>query len=97
MPILTNEFVMKNPSLSFGFPPGGIQFHAMGKPQLGSPQAGGNVYHPHYAAPAGMVHIQPFMNKFGGGYYPTGQCHGVYQNPGWFTIPQHQSFPGAWA
>jgi hypothetical protein len=37
------------------------------------------------------------MNQFGGGYYPTRQGHGVYQNPGWSTIPQHQSFLGAWA
>jgi hypothetical protein len=37
------------------------------------------------------------MNQFGGGYYPTGKGHGVYQNHGWSTIPQHQSFLGAWA
>jgi hypothetical protein len=68
-----------------------------GKPQLGAPLTGGNVYNPHYGIPIGMVPIQPLMNQFGGRYYPTGQGHGIYQNPRWPAIPQHQSFPRAWA
>jgi hypothetical protein len=87
---------MANPPLSSGFPPGGSQFHAMGNPQPGAPLARGNVYNPHYATPIGMVPIQPLMNHFGGGYYPTGQGHGVYQNTRWSAIHQHQSFSGAW-
>jgi hypothetical protein len=44
-----------------------------------------------------MVPLQPFMNQLGGGYYPTGQGHGIYQNPGFSAISQTQYFPGAWA
>jgi hypothetical protein len=115
MPIPTNTFVMTNPPLSSGVPPGGSQFHAMGNPNLellhsrGSqfhamdnphpraPPIGGSVYNPHYVASASMVPIQPFMNQFGGGYYPIGQGHDIYPNLGWLAIPQHQSFTGAWA
>jgi hypothetical protein len=95
--ILMNTFVMMNPPLSSEIPHRGGQFYAMGNPHLEDPLIGGNVYHPHYVTPVGMVPIQPLMNQFGGGYYPTRQGHGVYHNPGWFSIPQHQSFPGEWA
>jgi hypothetical protein len=97
MSILTNTFFIKNPSLSSEVPPGGSQFHAMGNPQPEAPPVGENIYNPHYATPTGMVPIQTLMNKFGGGYYPTKHGPGIYQNPAWPAIPQHQSFRGAWA
>jgi hypothetical protein len=97
MSIPKNKFIMANPPLSSRVPSRGIQFHTMGNPQPGTPSAGGNVYNAHYAASAGMVPIQTFMNQFGGGYHPIVQGHGIYQNPGWPAIPQHQSFSGAWA
>jgi len=59
----------------------------MGNPQPRAPSTGGNVYNPYHVAFVGMVPIQPFMNQFGGGYYPTGQGHGIYQNPQWPAIP----------
>jgi hypothetical protein len=93
MTIMTNTFIKANPPLSSG----GSQFHAMGNPQPEAPLVEGSVYNPHYVTFAGMMPIQPFMNQFGGRYYPTGQGHGIYQNPGWPTIPQHQYFLGAWA
>jgi hypothetical protein len=79
---------MVNPPLSFVVSFGGSQFHIMGNPQHGVPLDGGNVYNPHHVAFAGMVPIQTFMNQFGGGYYPTGKGHGIYQNPGWYAISQ---------
>jgi hypothetical protein len=88
---------MANPPLSSGVPSGGSQFHTIGKPQPEAPSSRRNVYNPYYDASASMVPIQPFMNQFRGGYYPIGQGHGIYQKPGWPTIPQHQYFPGAWA
>jgi hypothetical protein len=97
MSILTNIFGMMNTPLSSRFLPGGSQFKAMGNPQRGATSAGRNVYNPHYTVPTGMVSMQPLMNQFGGGYYSTRQGHGVYQNNGWSTIPQHQPFLGAWA
>jgi hypothetical protein len=80
MLILMNTFIMENPPLSSSVPSRGSQFHSMGNPQHKVPLAGGNVYNPHHATSAGMVPIQPFMNQFGGGYYPTRQGHGIYQN-----------------
>jgi hypothetical protein len=44
-----------------------------------------------------MMPLQPFMNQFGGGYYPARQGHGVYQNPSWPAISQNQSFPEPWS
>ena len=35
---------------------------------------------------------QPFMGHMGGGYYPTGQGHGVYKNQPYMN----QSYEGAW-
>jgi hypothetical protein len=97
MSIIKKTFVMTNPPLSSEVPLRGSQFHTMGNPQLGIALAGGNVYNPHYAAPTAMVPIKPLMNQFGGGYNPTEQSHGIYQNPGWPAMPQHQYFSGAWA
>jgi hypothetical protein len=61
MPILTNSFFMKNPSLSSGVPPRGSHFHTLGNPHPRAPPAGGSVYNPHYTSSTGMVPIQPFM------------------------------------
>jgi hypothetical protein len=97
MLIMTNTFVMMNPLVSSRFPPRGSQSHDMGNPHPRATPVGGNVYNPHYVVPTSMVPIQPLMNQFGGGYYHTRQGHGVYQNPGWSIIPQHQSFLGVWA
>ena len=36
--------------------------------------------------------MQPFMGQMGGGYYPTGQGHGIYSNQAY----QNQSHQGAW-
>jgi hypothetical protein len=77
----------------------------MRNPLHGVPLSRGNVY-PHMSNPynvafsslaAFTMPLQPFMNHLGGGYYPTGQGHGIYQNPGWPTILQNHSFSGAWA
>jgi hypothetical protein len=97
MLIPVNTFIMANPTMSSGFPFRGCQFQTMRNPQHRVPSAGGNVYNPHHATFTGMVPIQPFMNQFGGGYYPTGHGHGIYQNPGWSSIPQPKTFPGSWA
>jgi hypothetical protein len=72
MLIPKNTFIMGNPPLSSGVPSGVSQFHAMGNPYPGASSTRGNVYDPHYVVFAGMLPIQPFMNQFGGGYYPTG-------------------------
>jgi hypothetical protein len=44
-----------------------------------------------------MVSIYPFVNQFGGGYYPIEKDHGIYQNPRWLVISKPQYFLGAWA
>jgi hypothetical protein len=41
--------------------------------------------------------LQPFMNQYGGGYYPAEQGHGVNQDPSWPAIPQNQYFLGPWS
>jgi hypothetical protein len=41
--------------------------------------------------------LQPFMNQYGGGYYPVGQGQGVNQDPSWPAISQNQSFLGPWS
>jgi len=42
-----------------------------------------------------MIPLRPFMNQLGGGYYPTGQSHGVYQNPSSLVISKNQYLPRA--
>ena len=37
-------------------------------------------------------YMQPYMGQMGGGYYPTGQGHGVYRNQPYMN----QSYQGAW-
>jgi hypothetical protein len=88
MLIQTNTFGMMNPPLSFGFTPGGGQFHILGNPQPGATLTGGIFYNPHNNIPTRMMPNQPLMNHPGGGSYNPGQGHGAYQNPGWATIPQ---------
>jgi hypothetical protein len=61
---------MVNSPLSFEVPSRGSQLHTMGNPHPRAPSIGGNIYNPHYVIFVGMVPIQPFMNQFGGGYYP---------------------------
>jgi hypothetical protein len=96
-PIPTNTFGMTNPPLSSVFSPGGGQFHTMGNAQFGATPARGNIYNPHYNIPTGMVPTQHIMNQFRGGNFHTRHGHGAYQNLGWFAVPQHQYFLGAWA
>jgi hypothetical protein len=43
-----------------------------------------------------MMPNQNFMNRPRGGSYNLGQGHGTYENPSWTTVPQEQSFQGAW-
>ena len=45
--IMTNTFGMTNPPLSYGFTPGGGQFHTLGNPQPGATLIGGSFYNPH--------------------------------------------------
>jgi hypothetical protein len=66
----------------------GSQFYSMGNPLHKVPLSGGNIY-PHLsnsfhvtfssqAYSSVMIPLQPFTNRFGGGYYLGGQGHGVY-------------------
>jgi len=81
MHVPTNYFLMENPPLTYGITSEGNQFSNMGNPPYVVPSSGGNVY-PHMgnlydicfssqASPSMMMPLQPFMNQFGGGYYPT--------------------------
>jgi hypothetical protein len=94
--IPNNTFGMMNLPLSFGFQPREGQFQTLGNPQPGSNPTEGNFYNPQQNIPAGMIPNQPYMNQPEGGPYNVGQGHGVYQNPGWPTNIQAQSFLGAW-
>jgi hypothetical protein len=89
------------------FHPGGSQFYSMGNPLQEVPSSGGNIY-PHMSNPCHVVvslqaaslvsmPLHPFMNQYGGGYYPVEQGHGVYQNPSWPAISQNQSFSKPWS
>jgi hypothetical protein len=102
-----NTFPMEDLHLSSGVSSRGSQFYSMGNPLHEVPSSGGNIY-PHLSNPCHvtfssqatssvMMPLQPFMNQFGGGYFPTGQGHGVYQNPSWPAISQNQSFPEPWS
>jgi hypothetical protein len=70
--IPTNTFGMKNPPLSSGFTPGGVQFHTLGNPQPRATLARGSFYNPHHNIPTRMVPNQPLMNHFRGGSYNHG-------------------------
>ena len=44
------------------------------------------------------MHVDPYMNRFGGNYYPIGQGHGLYHNPrGSMNPNMNQLFKGAWS
>jgi hypothetical protein len=86
-----NAFPMADLHLSFGVPSGGNPSYIMGNPPHEAPSSGGNIY-PHMSnhfhvtfsvqvASSVMMPLQPVTNHYGGEYYPTGQGHGVYQNP----------------
>jgi hypothetical protein len=90
--ILTNKFGMSNLPLSSEFQPGGGQFHTLGNSQPRSNPAGHSFYNPQQDIPTGMMPNPPYMNQPGGGPYNVEQGHGVYQNPGWPSNPQAQSF-----
>jgi hypothetical protein len=106
IPIPTNDFIMEKIPLTSGVSSGGSQYYSMGNPPHEVPFFWGNIYphmsNPYYVAfslqvaSSTMIPLQPFMNQLGGGYYPTRQGHGVYQNPSCPMISQNQSFPGAW-
>jgi len=81
------SFITVNPPLSSSVSSGRCHFYSMGNPQHKVPSSRGNVYNPYHVTYMGMVSLQPFMNQFGGEYYPTRQGHGIYQNPGCSTIP----------
>jgi hypothetical protein len=102
-----NAFLMVKLLLSSSVSFEGSQFYNMGNPLHEVPSSGGNITahlsNPCHiafssqAASSMMMPLQPFMNHFGGGYHPTGQGHGVYQNPSWTTISQNQSFSEPWS
>jgi hypothetical protein len=79
----------------------------MGNPLHEVPSSGGNMYphmnNPYHAFVSSQTStsvsmpLQPFMNQYGGGYYPTGQGQGVNQDPSWPAISQNQSFLGPWS
>jgi hypothetical protein len=68
----------------------------LGNPQPRATLAGDNFYNPHQKIPTGMIPNQPLMNHPGGGSYIPVHVHVPYQNSGWTTVPQTQSFEGAW-
>jgi hypothetical protein len=104
----TNTFPMVDLHLSSGVSSGGSHFYSMGNPPHKFPSPGGNIY-PHISNPCHVAFssqeassvsmpLQPFMNQYGGGYYPVGQGQGqgVNQDPSWPAISQNQSFLGPW-
>jgi hypothetical protein len=106
----TNTFGIMNPLQSFRFPPGGDQSYVLGTPQPGSnlvggsfnnPQfganpTGGNFHNPYQNIHARMMPNPYFMNPPRGGSFNSRQGFGPYQNPGWNTTPNTQSFVGGW-
>jgi hypothetical protein len=82
MLVLMNDFYMEYLHLSFGVSSRGSQFYSMGNPLHEFPSSGGNIY-PHLSNPYHVAFssqatssvtmpLQPFMNQFGGGYFPIG-------------------------
>jgi hypothetical protein len=107
MPVPTNDFPMAYLHMSSGISSEGSQFYSMGNPLHEVPSFGGNIY-PHMsnpchaafslqAASSVSMPLHPFMNQYGGGYYPYGHGHGVYHNPSWLAISQNQSFLEPWS
>jgi hypothetical protein len=104
MSVPTNTFPMENVHLSSSVPYGGIHPYSMGNPPHEVPFFGGNTYphmsnpcHVSFSSQAASMPLQPIMNRYGGGYYPTKQGHGIYQNPSWPAISQNQSFLAPWS
>jgi hypothetical protein len=107
MPFPTNVFSMVDLCMSSSVPSGGSHSYSMGNSLHEVPSSGGNIY-PHMsnhchvtfssqATSSVSIPLHPFMNQYGGGHYPTGQGHGVYQNPSWPAISQNQSLPKPWS
>ena len=48
----------------------------------------GNMVPPSQGIPHMQIPMHPYMGHMGGGYYPTGQGHGLHQHPSY----QNQSF-----
>jgi hypothetical protein len=107
MSVPTNTFPMADLHLPSGVSSGGNYFYSMGNPPHEVPSSGGNIY-PHMSNPCHVAFssqaassvsmpLQPFMNQYGGGYYPVGQGQGVNQDPSWPAISQNQSFLGPWS
>jgi hypothetical protein len=104
MSVLLNTFSMASPHVSPGVSYWENQFYGSGYPLHGSPSQGGNMYphsnNPYHAFVSSQTFtlvsmpLQPFMDWYGGGYYPGGQ--GVNQDPSWPAISQNQSFLGPW-
>jgi hypothetical protein len=107
MPVPTNVFPMVDLHLSSGVLSEGSQFYSMGNPLHKIPSSGGNIY-PHLSNPCHVIlslqayssmamPLQPFMNRFGGGYYHVGKGHGIYQNPSYPAISQNRSLSEPWS
>jgi hypothetical protein len=82
MSVPTNAFSMADLHLSSGVSSVGSQFYSIGNPLHKVPLFGGNIY-PHMSNPCHvafssqadssvLMPLHPFMNQFGGGYYPVG-------------------------
>jgi hypothetical protein len=91
MSVPTNTSPMADLRLPFGVSYGKSYFYSMGNPPHKVPSSGKNIY-PHMSNPCHVAFslqaassvsmpLQPFMNKYGGGYYPAGQEQGVNQDP----------------
>jgi hypothetical protein len=88
MSVPTNDFPMEDLRMSFGVPFGGSHSYIMGNSFHEVPSSGGNIYahmsNPCHVAFSSQVASSvlmpshPFVNRYGGGYYPTGKGHGVY-------------------
>jgi hypothetical protein len=75
----TYNFIMMNPSLSYGVSSRGSQFYSMGNPLHKVHSFGGNAYS-HVSNPynvalssqeTSLMPLYPFINQLGGGHYPT--------------------------
>jgi hypothetical protein len=71
----------------------------MGNPLQEFPLSGGKIY-PHMSNPCHvafssqvdssvLMPLHPFMNQYGGGYYPVRHDYGVYHNHSWPEISQN--------
>jgi hypothetical protein len=106
MSVPMNTFPMVDLHLSSGVSSGGRYFYSMGNPPHKVPSPGGNIY-PHMRNPCHvtfpsqeassvLMPLQPFIDQYGGGYYPAGQGQGVNQDSSWPAIPQNQFFHAPW-